>query len=70
MGVSPGHSYEDFWKDNDFLGLSGFKNTMTYNRCENRAQYICENAAAGRKRGDNANYHPVNKVKSFYVATD
>lgn len=32
MGASPRHSYEDYWRDNDFLGSPGFKNTMTYNR--------------------------------------
>lgn len=36
MGVLLGYFYEDFWKDNDFLGLLGFKNIMIYNRCEKR----------------------------------
>lgn len=34
MGVSSRYFYEDYWRDNDFFGLLGFKNIMIYNRYE------------------------------------
>lgn len=70
MGASPRHSYEDYWRDNDFLGSPGFKNTMTYNRYEKLSQYIHVNTAAARERRDDPNYHPVNKVKPLYDVTN
>lgn len=70
MGASPRHSYEDYWRDNDFLGSPGFKNIMTYSRYEKLSQYIRVNAAAARERRNNANYRPVNKVKPLYDVTN
>lgn len=70
MGASPRHSYEDYWRDNDFLGSPGFKNTMTYNRYEKLSQYIHVNTAAARERRSNPNYHPINKVKPLYDVTN
>lgn len=70
MGASPRHSYEDYWRDNDFLGSPGFKNTMTYNRYEKLSQYIHVNTAAARERRSDPNYHPINKVKPLYDVTN
>lgn len=70
MGDSLHYSYEEYWRDNDFLGSPVFKNIMTYSRYEKLSQYIHLNAAAARERPDNANYNPVTKVKPFYDVTN
>jgi hypothetical protein len=66
MGISPRHSYCDYWKDDDFLGIPGFRNAMTLNRYEKITQYLHINNAAARTPRNDPDYHPVNKVKPIY----
>lgn len=70
MGASSRHSYEDYWRNNDFLGSPGFQKTMTYNRYGKLSQYIHVNTAAAREKRDDPNYHPVNRVKPLYDITN
>ncbi|XP_062615302.1 piggyBac transposable element-derived protein 4-like [Saccostrea cucullata] len=69
MGASPRHGYDDYWRDNDFVGSQGFKNTMTLNRYEKLAQYLHVNSVAAREPHDAPTYHPINKVKPLHTVT-
>jgi len=69
MGAAPRHTYEHYWKDDDFLVSTGFKSTMTRNRYEKLSQYLHVNSSVARERRDSPNYHPVNKIRPIYDVT-
>ena len=66
MGASPRHQYEDYWKDDDFLGCVGFKSVMSRDRYAKLTQYLHLNSAASRQHRDHPEYHPINRVKPLY----
>ena len=62
MGLNPLPQYKLYWHQNDFIGNSGVKKTMTCRRCQKLTQYLHVSHRANEPAQNSAHYDKMYKI--------